>query len=258
MKLHFLDGGIIKIARKDLISDFNPVTNEELLVPVSYNLIEHPNGLVLFDTGNAYQVIDSAEEYWGEVATAIRPVMKEENFVVNQLRNINIDPKDIKYVIISHLHLDHTGGIGYFPNATYIVQKEDLSHAYNPVFFQKDSYIKADFDKKVKWFTLNGYLDDGFDLFNDGTVKIIFTPGHTPGHQSLLLSLENSGKVLLTGDAVHLSVSLEQDILPAQYLCYSAGDYVKSVARLRMMRDNGVKLYVGHDPQGWDNIKIID
>jgi N-acyl homoserine lactone hydrolase len=258
MKLHFLDGGKIEMERQGIINDPDQDGSEKLVVPVSYNLIEHPKGLILFDTGNSYHVVDDAIGYWGEIANDVKTIMTHDNFVVNQLKKINIDPSDIKYVVLSHLHLDHSGGIGYFPNATYIVQKEELSYAYNPAFFQKEVFIKSDFDKDVKWFTLNGYLDDELDLFNDGTIKIFFTPGHTPGHQSLLLNLENTGKVLLTGDAVHLLVSIEKDILPAQSLCYSAGDYVNSVARLRIMRNNGIKLFVGHDPKDWENIKILD
>ncbi len=76
---------------------------------------------MLYDGGNALEVARDARGHWADVVDAYDPVMDEDDFVVNQLERMDVDPASVRYVIQSHLHLDHSGAIGHFPNAEYVV-----------------------------------------------------------------------------------------------------------------------------------------
>ncbi len=246
MKLYVFKCGTLKSQKQFFTAGID--IGKAFEVPVPFFLITHPKGYVLFDTGNALEVAKDKIKHWGEKVVSIYdPIMSEEEYVVNQLAKLNIKAEEIKHVIFSHLHLDHAGACGAFPNATYYVQKEELKHAYVHDFYQKGAYIRADFDKPdLKWYLLDGYEEDPFDLFGDGKIKIIFTPGHTPGHQCLMVDLEHSGKVFLTADSVYTEEILEKDLLPG--LVYSPADTVKSIKKVKNLKNQGVKIFTGHDP----------
>jgi len=91
--------------------------------------------------------------------------------------------------------------------------------------------------------------ENPFDLFGDGCIRILYTPGHTPGHQSLLINLRQTGPVLLTADSVYLSEILDRDILPGVF--HSEKETRKTIARIRDMRGTGMKIIAGHDPAEW-------
>lgn len=252
MKLYFFECGVLKsqkqyfTAGRGLLEPFD--------VPVPFFLIEHPNGYVLYDTGNALEVAQDKVKHWGDIVAAYDPVMSEDQWVVNQIKKVGVQPEDIKYVILSHLHLDHAGGVGQFPNAKYIVQRQELHYAYVPDFFMRGAYIRADFDKPVDWFILEGWQDNKFDLFGDGKIVIYFTPGHTPGHQSLLVSLEQTGPMLLTGDACYTTENIDDDCLPG--LGWNPAMCINSIQTMRFLRaERGVNIVTGHDPVAWKQYK---
>ncbi len=254
MKLYMFQCGILK-SQKHLFTMGRGV-GVPFDVPVPFYLIEHEKGKVLFDTGNALEVARDKIKHWGAaVVAAYDPVMREDEYVVNQLAKLGVKPEDITHVIFSHLHLDHAGGCGAFPNAIYFVQRAELQYAYVPDFYQRGAYIRADFDKPwLNWYLLEGFQEDEYDVFGDGKIKILFTPGHTPGHQSLLVNLENSGPMLLTGDLIYTEEILNEDVLPG--LVYSPPDVVKSVKRIRNLRRvYGVKVITSHDPDSWPKLK---
>lgn len=194
--------------------------------------------------------------HWGEIITNVYwPVMKEEEGCVNVLKNMHIDPESIKYVIQSHLHLDHTGATGRFPNAVHIVQRKEYEYAYTADWFAAPGYIKKDFDRPgLKWHFLNGEADDFYDVYGDGTIKIISTPGHSPGHCSFLITLPNSGSILLAVDAAYTMDHWDQKALPG--FLASAVDSVRSVEKLRFIAQQQNALVVtGHDPSAWPTFK---
>ena len=115
----------------------------------------------------------------------------------------------------SHLHLDHTGAIGRFPNAIHVVQRAEYEYAFTPDWFAVASYIRKDFDKTdLQWLFLDGKATDFYDLFGDGTVRLIFTPGHSVGHQSFLIHLPKTGPILLTADAAYTLDHWNEKALP--------------------------------------------
>jgi N-acyl homoserine lactone hydrolase len=253
MKLYFFEAGILKTQKH--FFTHNQGIGESFEVPVPFLLLDHPQGKVLFDTGNAFETVHAKENHWRGILSSYDPVMTEEQWCVNAIKKVGCAPEDIKYVILSHLHMDHAGCVGHFPNARYIVQRDELHFAYVPDPYMKAAYIRKDFDKEVKWLILDGWINDKFDLFNDGAIKIFFTPGHTPGHQSILVDLPNSGRMFFAADACYTTENLNNGILPGKM--WSAGEMVRSVERMRLLQDTqGVKIVTGHDPLAWKSFKL--
>lgn len=249
MKVYFLQAGVLK-SQKQFFTSGRGV-GEPFDVPVPYYLIEHPQGYVMFDTGNAYETIHNKKEHWGDILSAYDPVMTEEQWCVNSIKKLGVQPEDIKYVICSHLHLDHAGGVGHFPNARYVVQRSELHFAYVPDPYMKGAYIRKDFDKDVDWLILEG--EPEFDLFGDGKIVTVRTPGHTPGHMSLKLKLENTGPMVLAVDAAYTQENLDERILPG--LMAQPIEQVRSIELLRHLQDQGWKVITGHDPETWKTFK---
>jgi N-acyl homoserine lactone hydrolase len=248
MKLYFFEAGILR-SQKQYFTHGRDI-GKPFDVPVPFMLIDHPKGKVLFDTGNAFDIIHNKEEHWGEALAISEPVMREDQWCVKAIQKVGVQPEDVKYVILSHLHLDHAGCVGHFSNAKYVVQRDEMHFAYTPDYYMKAIYIRKDFDKDVKWLILEGWRDDRLDLFNDGSLIIYFTPGHTPGHQSILVNLPNSGPMFLAADACYTMENLDGEVLPG--LMWNAGETVRSVQRMKNLRELcGATIVTGHDPDAW-------
>jgi glyoxylase-like metal-dependent hydrolase (beta-lactamase superfamily II) len=230
-------------------------SNEDFEIPVPWFLIRHPKGDVVIDGGNAKEVSEDMHAHWGPVVAAYEPVMGKKENCVDQLNNIGVDPAGVKYVLHSHLHLDHSGGVGRFPNATHLVQQREYDYAFNPDWFSKPAYIRKDFDKpNIKWKFLDHKNDDFYDLFGDGSIILIYTPGHAPGHQSFLVKLPNTGYVLLTIDAAYTMDHWDNLTLPG--LVCSAVDVVDSVKKLKKIaKEKKAIIVTGHDPDAWESFK---
>jgi N-acyl homoserine lactone hydrolase len=245
MKIKIFNTGNIETRICEIID--MPELTQKINICIPFFLIEHPKGLVLFDGGLPLAAINNLKRYIGdEIANTFECSSQTSNALINQLTKQNINFSDIKFVIMSHLHFDHIGSLGYFPNATHIVQKKELEYANDPNSFMKDLYISKDINKIKNWFTLGGYDDNYYDIFGDGSIRVVFTPGHTPGHQSLLVNMSDDKKYFLTGDALHLSVGLEKDVLPAPQLCYNAEEYMNTVRNIRLLKESGIKIIIAH------------
>jgi N-acyl homoserine lactone hydrolase len=252
LRLYFFECGSLKTQVQYI--KMNQGLGDPYEIPVPFYLITHPRGNVLYDGGNALEVARDARGHWDAVVDAYEPVMSEDDFVVNQLERMDVDPASVRYVIQSHLHLDHSGAIGHFPGAEYVVQRRELAYAYMPDWFQKPAYIRADFDRDVAWTFLDGLHDDGYDLFGDGVIRLLFTPGHAPGHTSLLVDLPGEGPMMLTADAVYTMDHYKDAALPG--LIHSAADVAESVRKVRRTVDAlGATLVTGHDPEEWPKFK---
>jgi Metallo-beta-lactamase superfamily len=108
----------------------------------------------------------------------LHTLLSEEQGCLPALRSLGIDPGSIRYVLLSHLHWDHTGAVGRFPNAIHFVQRCELEYALVPDWFAADAFARSDFDVPgLAWHLLEGSQTDAYDLFGDGTVRIILTPG---------------------------------------------------------------------------------
>ena len=228
---------------------------DDFEIPVPWFLIKHPKGNVVIDGGNAIETAIDKRGHWGDVVEAYDPIMNSHETCVEQCRSVGVAPEDVRYVLQSHLHLDHSGAVGRFPKAQYIVQRAEYEYAFNPHWFSAGAYIRADFDRPgLDWKFLGGEYTDNYDLFGDGTIRMIFTPGHSPGHQSFLVTLPNTGPVLLTIDAAYTLDHWEDKALPG--LVCSSVDAANSVAKLKKIaEDTGSLLVTGHDPDNWKTFK---
>jgi len=223
------------------------LTNRGVTVPVPFFLIRHPDGDVVVDGGNPLPVAQDAHAYWGPLADVFEVAMREEDHCVVQLRTAGVDPSEIRYVVQTHLHIDHTGGLGHFPEATVLVHERELAAARDPT---AQGYLAADLEHEVRWQTLN----EETDLFGDGTVRTLFSPGHSAGHTSLLVTLPNAGAVLLTGDAS--DTRRQFDGLDHPRVLHSREEAAASLERLRALAAETQALVVpGHDADTWAQLE---
>ena len=125
--------------------------------------------------------------------------MSEDQHCAAQLRQLGVGPQSLSYIVQTHLHIDHTGALGHFPSATVVVHARELEAARAAESLLAGGYVRDDFDRpELAWLLVDGELD----LFADGAIHLIETPGHSAGHMSVLVQLNEAGAVLLTADAV--------------------------------------------------------
>ena len=216
--------------------------------PVSFYVLTHPKGNIIFDTGNNDKTIADAAGWWGPLAKGFGLKMTKDDAIPAQLAKIGLKTDDIKYVVVGHLHLDHGGNVGQFPNATLVAQDDELKAAWWPDVGFSVYYIPGDFadTKKMNIIRLNGDLD----LFDDGSVRLMRAPGHTPGSQFVTVKLPKTGSVILTSDVVYLKENLDKNLIPPIPGTQSPGDAYRSYQRLRLVRDaNNAQIFYGHDPE---------
>ncbi|MDE1147718.1 MAG: N-acyl homoserine lactonase family protein [Azospirillaceae bacterium] len=225
-------------------------------IPVPWFLLTHPQGNVVLDGGLAAEGLANPRAYWGDAVDQYQPVMTPSQGCVAQLAALGLAPADIRYVALSHLHSDHTGAIGRFPGATHIVQRREHEYAFAPDWFAAGAYARRDFDRPdLDWRFLEGEATDGHDVLGDGTLRLVFTPGHSVGHQSFLVTLPRSGAFLLAVDAVYTLDHWHEKALPG--FLASAVDTVRSVRKLHaVMERTGATLVPGHDPDVWPRFRL--
>lgn len=243
MKLYIFESAKMHVPDRGMMSGRPsgiPVT-----IPVPFYLIDHPNGLALFDTGMKLDNWPAEFRQDGE--------QRPDQMIDKQLARIGYKPDDIKYVIMSHLHLDHAGGMAFFPKATFIVRKSELRAAWWPERFQVH-YIFEDF-KDTRNFNFIE-LDDTevFDVFLDGSVLCIDTKGHSQGHQSLVVNLPKSGRYVLTADAAAMAEILDEGVLPA--ITWNAEEAFKSLKKMQHLKREGSIVLMAHDPDQWETLNL--
>jgi N-acyl homoserine lactone hydrolase len=218
---------------------------ETYQMPVPCYLIEHPRGLVLFDTGCSPRMIDNVNEYLGQFASVVKLKFSRELTVDAQIRTLGYKTEDVKYVVASHLHFDHAGGLYLFPKARFLVMASELAYAWWPIPEHRLIFLVQDLlpTRQFNWLELDG----DFDLFGDGSIQMLKTPGHTPGECSLFVRLPNRS-VVLTGDTTHIRAALEGEITMPGDVDPAAA--VLSLRRLKAIRDlQGATLIISHDPE---------
>lgn len=216
--------------------------------PVSFYVYKHPKGNVMFDTGNNDKTITDAAGWWGPLAKAFGLKMTKDDAIPAQLAKIGLKTSDIKYVVVGHMHLDHGGNIGQFPNATLIVQDQEVQAAVTPDIGFSVYYIPGDFAdmKNQNVLKLNGDLD----IFGDGSFRVISAPGHTKGSQFAVARLPKTGSVIMTSDVVYLKENLDKNLIPGIPGVSNPIDAYKSYQRIRHIRDTeNAKIFYGHDPE---------
>lgn len=207
-------------------------------VPACVFLIDHPRGLVLFDTGFSDRFV-GMEKGLGKIVD-----MPEGESIADRLKAMDVDPERIDYIINSHLHIDHAGGNHLLPNATIIVQTPEWDFGLSG---EDGAYDRIDFDlgQPVK------RIDGEHDLFGDGAIIIFSTAGHTPGHQSVRVRTA-TGEAVLAADCCNMRRSLDEMHLPDH--CYNMDQYRGSLETLSRLRRAGAQIFYGHDPEFWAGV----
>jgi N-acyl homoserine lactone hydrolase len=254
IRLYMLQSGTQKCKVHDI--RMNQGNGADYEIPVPWFLLTHPKGNVVIDGGLAAEGLTNPRAYWGDAVDMFESVMTESQGCVAQLATLDLAPEDIRFVVLSHLHSDHTGAIGRFPKATHIVHRREYEYAFNPDWFAAGAYVRRDFDRPgLQWQFLEGAETDYYDLYGDGTLRMVFTPGHTLGHQSFLVTLRNAGPILLAADAAYTLDHWNEKALPG--FLASAVDTVRSVRKLRVLAEQvGATVVTGHDPEAWPTFRL--
>jgi glyoxylase-like metal-dependent hydrolase (beta-lactamase superfamily II) len=203
-------------------------------------LIRHSQGWLLWDTGlddavaampDGQRPADPRAIHWHRAKT-----------LAGQLAQLGLGPADIRYVAVSHSHPDHIGNVALFPQSMLLVQRAeyDWPAPGGPRFRPELPATRLDGDR---------------DVFGDGSVTILATPGHTPGHQSLLVRLPKTGAVILSGDAAHFQANWEHRRVPSINF-----DKAQSIASMQRLADivarEKAQLWINHDKAQRDAQKL--
>ena len=226
----------------------------KILLPVSSYLIQHPKGNILIDTGWSEVVRDGQTRQLGLTRLASKPSLPANWSVKEHLRRVNMNVADIDFVLLTHLDTDHVSGLLDVKNARSIITSN-----VELVAAQKSSLRY----RKTLWKGLNiqpfqyqvsgiGPLGKSYDLFNDGTVQIVDTPGHTAGLSSVLVTGSNDNFVLLASDVGYDEKNINENFLPG--ILTSIEEEMNSLSWIREMSNlpNCQGIIFNHD------IKIVE
>jgi N-acyl homoserine lactone hydrolase len=243
------------------------VPSEEWLeAPVVAFLVEHPTaGPMLIDTGLHPSVAVDPRENMGRAATLVfRDLeMQPDQALPDQLRERGIAPADVGVVVMTHLHVDHASGVSEFPDSTFVVSRAEWEAATSQGPLH--GYVRRQFDHAFdhRMLDFDGPGADSFssfgrsfDLFGDGSVRLVFTPGHTLGHLSVVLRLR-SREVLIAGDALYLKQTLAHKHLP--YRMEDEHLFRRSLREIELYaRATPDALIVpGHDMELWKTLEPL-
>lgn len=225
------------------ISRWTPGLNEGKTMDFvdSCYLIKHSKGWFLWDTG----IADAVAAMPNGLAPADPKAVtwKRPKTLAAQLEQLGLKPDDVKAMAVSHTHPDHTGNVELFPQAMLYVQKAeyDWPGANNEPRFKPSHPVEL--------------LAGDKDVFGDGSVTILSTPGHTPGHQSLLVKLPKTGAVVLSGDAVHFKDNWDNRRVPSMN-----ANKEMSAASMQKIADTldkeKAQLWINHDKAQRDSQKM--
>ncbi len=249
MKLYTITCGYLRVRKNVFIPDADK--NDFIQIPLPVFLVTHPQGNILFDTGPHPDVFKDAAARWGGLAKAFQPVGNETDGVISQLANIGIGSDAIRYVVNSHLHFDHAGGNQFFSESKFLVSGRELAFAQLPENEGK-GYFSADWDHSLAYQEVGGDLD----IFGDGKLVIVPMPGHTTGHQILIVRLSDQGTVILSGDCVPLKEHYNDFVLPKNNVDNKQA--LASVEKLHaLVKAEKAFLIHGHDPRQWQQLTKI-
>jgi N-acyl homoserine lactone hydrolase len=225
------------------ISRWSPGLNEGKSMDFVDNcyLIKHSQGWFLWDTGITDAVADMPNGLAPADPKAV--TWHRPKKLAAQLEQLGVKPSDIKAMAISHTHPDHIGNVEMFPNAMLYVQKAEYEWpgANNTPRFKPEHPVTK--------------LEGDRDIFGDGSLVVLSTPGHTPGHQSLLVKLPKTGEVVLSGDAVHFKSNWENRGVPVNNVSKE-----QTLASMQKISDTLTKdkaqLWINHDKAQRDSLKM--
>lgn len=246
LKLYIFDCG--RVLARD-ISIFNPAADKGVAMDMAVPcyLIKHPDGTLFWDGGlpdALHEKKDGVDYYNGAFKLSVAKTL------MSQMKEIAADPADIDYMALSHLHVDHAGNANYFSKSTWLIQAGEHDIAFSDragkYGFSPKDYAGL---KNSKTIRLNG----DHDVFGDGSVVILFAPGHSPGHQVLWVDLPKTGPVIISGDLYHFQKNRENYGIP---IWNTKRESVHSFVRIDNILDKtGATLWIEHDKAKFDSLK---
>ena len=211
-------------------SSFTPGASGPGHLTVTCYLIKHAKGWVLYDTGIGDHIVKMPD---GQKSGAGYWTLKKT--VESQLAEIGRKPADITYVALSHSHGDHVGNLKLFPKSTLVAQKAEWDW-------------KPPVGMALPSFGMKAITPDGdHDLFGDGSVMLIATHGHSPGHQNMLIKLPKTGAVMFTGDSVHTKANWDSGRVPQRN--FNVPQSLEALKRMHaVLKEHKAVLWIGHEP----------
>ena len=234
VELWRLDCGSIDNGDLDAYSDTFAYVGESMTFTVSCYLVRSGERYLLWDTGLSSAML-------GKEVTEDVYRMRLDRLLTDQLQEIGVPADQIEFLSVSHYHFDHTGQAAAFPDAKLLVDRRDWEVVQGREDLAKDFTPWISGGSEVETLTYDK------DVFGDGSVMLLRTPGHTPGHRSLLVRLKDRGAVLLTGDAAHFRENWRSEGVPG--FNTNRAETVASIHRLKEIADQlGATIVIGHDP----------
>lgn len=267
IKLHVLGTGYIENDVAVMVADSRPgnisgkaPSDERIHIPVYSVLIEHPDGLVLFDTSCNPQ---SMTERWPTEFKIQGPFYAtEEELLLNRLDQLHVKPDDIRYVVASHLHCDHAGGLEFFKKSEIIVQENEFTQVMK--LFMLNAANKQEMGAYI-WEDINAWLQSGLHWkliptsaesikLLDGVTILNFGSGHSFGVLGLLIELEQTGNILLSSDTVYTAENYGPPVkFPG--LIYDSIGYGKAIEKVRSIAaEQNASVWFGHDKDQFANL----
>ena len=237
LRLYVFENGFIRGLDTKLFNLPREEVKEPDFVNSSY-LIVHPRGTLQFDSGG---IPDS--QFKADGAPVTEGVMSATKPLLPQLAAAGYKPGDITYFALSHYHSDHTGNANAFAGSTWITQKAERDFMFGD---KPEGIIQPATYSALKGAKTRVLDNEELDVFGDGTVRLIPTPGHTPGHQVLLVRLPKRGPVLLAGDLYHYPEERTKGTTPT--FEFNAEQSKVSRAKVEaLLKQTNAELWIEHD-----------
>jgi N-acyl homoserine lactone hydrolase len=235
--LYALQNGFMGFERSGLF--YGELSGERVQIPVTCYLIRTPDTTILFDTGLSPRAIPGLRR------TDPLARFTEEDLLVHRLDSLGLEPASVDLVVLSHLHYDHAGGAALFQDSELIVQQDEYSYAHYPASFFASFYYRKNFDLPgYRWRLLDG------DAELVPGITALRSDGHTPGHQSLLVELPQTGPVILAGDCCYWQQSIDHETPPG--VVWDPTRAMHAIKRLKTIaRLMGGRIFPSHDPAFW-------
>jgi len=241
VKIYLLSSGTLVLDHSHIYWNMGP--GQEVRFPVYSVLIDHPEGLFLFDTG--YDL-----EHVNRVLPFEKPEQESNETIPEQLKLAGYSPDDVTVLVNSHLHFDHVGGNRHLKKARVVLHRRELNQGRNCEPFERLGYS----DQQWNHDAANFEAIEGDQEIARG-LQLFETPGHTIGHYSLLVSPENSKPMLFIFDAAYTPLSLEKEINSSFHIDPVAG--VRSIRRVKeMAREHDADLFFSHDLDSFKTYRL--